>query len=106
MSEWSFIPQSWSVHSAPSVTARRTRAVHGRLIPLGCTGRSHISWEQPLDHVMMQIETDANWEVKQEETGSRKAMIRFFLFLKNCRHVGCCCSLCSFSSCFLNPCFF
>lgn len=29
---------------------------------------------------MMQIETDANWEVKQEETGSRKATIGFFLF--------------------------
>lgn len=26
---------------------------------------------------MMQIETDANWEVKQEETGSRKATIVF-----------------------------
>lgn len=29
---------------------------------------------------MMQIETDANWEVKQEETGSRKATIVFFVF--------------------------
>lgn len=59
-----------------------TRAVHGRLIPLGCTGRSHFSWEQPSDHVMMQIETDANWEVKQEETGSRKAVISFFSIFK------------------------
>lgn len=82
MSEWSCMLQSWSVHSAPSVTARRTRAVHGRLIPLGCTGRSHFSWEQPSDHVMMQIETDANWEVKQEETGSRKAVISFFSIFK------------------------
>lgn len=29
---------------------------------------------------MMQIEIDANWEVKQEETGSRKATIAFFVF--------------------------
>lgn len=31
---------------------------------------------------MMQIETDANWEVKQEETGSRKAVISFFSIFK------------------------
>lgn len=34
VSEWSFITPSQSVHTAPSRTARRTRAVHGRLSSL------------------------------------------------------------------------